>query len=141
MKKCIHCKESKQLSEFTWRKDRKQWLTSCIPCTTEMKKESEKALRSNPQWKQALRDRRIKNTYGLTPDTYNVMYAQQLGCCDICGSEEKDVTGARLHIDHDHDTGEVRGLLCSNCNRGLGMLKDSSEIINKAVAYLKHHGK
>lgn len=54
------------------------------------------------------------------------------GPCEICGKHQ-DV----LRLDHDHSTGEMRGWLCTNCNRGLGYLKDSTEVLMKALAYLE----
>ena len=54
--------------------------------------------------------------------------------CAICGSEDN------LHIDHNHDTGEVRGVLCNCCNRGLGLFGDNSELLKAAIGYLKENG-
>lgn len=77
----------------------------------------------------------LKYRYGITPETFNEMFLQQDGKCAICGVEYH----ATLHIDHCHTTGKVRGLLCNNCNRGLGHFKDSKEILMKAKEYLDHH--
>ena len=57
-------------------------------------------------------------------------------CCAICKTHS-DLLPRNLAVDHCHTTGKVRGLLCTNCNIGLGMLKDSSEILNLAIKYLK----
>jgi protein-arginine kinase activator protein McsA len=58
--------------------------------------------------------------------------------CYICNSGPAN--NQSLHVDHDHITGKVRKLLCNNCNNGIGKLKDSIEILNKAIKYLKEHG-
>jgi hypothetical protein len=72
----------------------------------------------------------IKRQYGLDAELHGGMYAQQAGRCAIC-----DMKGD-LVVDHDHSTGEVRGLLCSHCNLALGLMKDSPLALTKAIAYL-----
>jgi hypothetical protein len=69
-------------------------------------------------------------SYGLTPSDYQEMHLAQNGKCAICGSFEF------LHIDHCHKTGQVRGLLCNTCNKGIGHLQDSVVVMGKAIAYL-----
>jgi hypothetical protein len=75
----------------------------------------------------------IKN---MTYDRYLQMLESQNNCCAICGLH-KDTFQKQLAVDHDHKTGEPRGLLCLNCNNGLGKLKDSVELLEKAINYLK----
>ena len=65
---------------------------------------------------------------------YDVLYEAQHGCCAICSEPEEKFSW--LCIDHDHVTGRVRGLLCPNCNRGLGLLGDSEHLLQKAKDYL-----
>jgi hypothetical protein len=79
--------------------------------------------------------RRRVRRYGITLETYNVLFAKQEGKCAICERHQSECKRA-FAVDHDHDTGEVRGLLCSNCNTALGLLKDSPEITEKATQYL-----
>jgi hypothetical protein len=67
-------------------------------------------------------------------EEYEAMLSKQCGACAICKRPSPD--GRRLHIDHDHSTGLVRGLLCHDCNRGLGIFKDSHVILKAAVKYL-----
>ena len=80
----------------------------------------------------------IGRTYGLKEQDYEQMVAEQNNLCAICGKKEE---GKVLCIDHDHATGKVRGLLCSNCNIGLGNLKEDIQIFLAAIAYLKKYGK
>lgn len=80
-------------------------------------------------------ERRRFTRYGLTPDAYADIVERQSGVCAICGSDGGGT--ASLHIDHDHNTGRVRGLLCSNCNRGIGHLQDAPGILAVAIAYLE----
>ena len=77
----------------------------------------------------------IHNLYGLTEDDYNRIYDEQKGCCVLCGKHQSELK-LTLCIDHDHETGRIRGLLCSNCNMALGLLKDDVEIMQKAIEYI-----
>jgi hypothetical protein len=75
---------------------------------------------------------RLKKLYGLTVEQFEELRSLQNNRCKICGVEM-----LRPNVDHNHQTGKVRGLLCNNCNRGLGHLKDSIPNLLSAVAYLK----
>jgi hypothetical protein len=79
--------------------------------------------------------RGIKN---FTYEQFEKMREAQNNRCYICNSGPAN--NQSLHVDHDHITGKVRKLLCNNCNNGIGKLKDSIEILNKAIKYLKEHG-
>lgn len=79
-----------------------------------------------------------KRRYGITSQEYDDKYAAQKGCCTICGVHQSDVKSA-LAVDHDHTTGDVRDLLCSACNGGIGNLQDSVELCLKAAEYLRRH--
>jgi len=81
---------------------------------------------------------KLKRLFGITPEDYDRMFAEQRGVCGICGSASPD--GRRLHVDHDHTSNKVRGLLCHDCNRGLGIFKDSAARLERAVRYLKRTG-
>jgi hypothetical protein len=72
--------------------------------------------------------------YGLTFDEFSEMLKQQDGRCAICGDQPE-----KLDVDHDHDTGKVRALLCPPCNRGLGQFRDRIGVVLAAVAYLELH--
>ena len=84
----------------------------------------------------------LKKNYGITLEVYNEILENQNGKCALCGAEANDTINgkvARLAVDHNHETGEIRGLLCGNCNRGIGNLQDSTEILTKAIDYLQNH--
>lgn len=68
--------------------------------------------------------------YGISLDTYNSLVVKQNSCCAICGETRK------LYVDHNHITNKVRGLLCRECNVGLGYFKDNKSILLEAVEYL-----
>jgi len=74
---------------------------------------------------------------GITPAELVDRYERQEGCCAICRTEVPLIDSA---IDHNHDTGEFRGVLCKQCNRALGMFKDSPAILRSAVEYLEAFG-
>ena len=80
---------------------------------------------------------RIKRLYGLTDIQYQELLKSQNGGCGICGKIKKKYN---LSVDHDHKTGKIRGLLCSPCNRALGILGDSSEALQKVLRYLNNLG-
>lgn len=73
--------------------------------------------------------------YGLTPDMYRQVLEAQSGVCDICKGPPNGKDD-QYHVDHDHVTGRVRGLLCTRCNQGLGMFKDDVSSLARAVEYL-----
>lgn len=83
-----------------------------------------------------MRSNRMLKNYGITMADYNKMYQEQEGCCKICGRHETEFPN-RLAIDHDHETGKVRSLLCSPCNVSLGGFQDSVIVVEKALKYLK----
>lgn len=80
----------------------------------------------------------LKRRFGITYENYQQRLRQQAGVCAICKKTEVSKVG-RLAVDHNHRTGKIRALLCSNCNRGLGCFKDSSELLQAAVIYLKEY--
>jgi hypothetical protein len=69
--------------------------------------------------------------YKISLEEYIQMYNNQKGCCAIC-----DIYFPILRIDHDHTTNKIRGLLCHLCNTGMGLLKDNTEILQRAIKYL-----
>lgn len=88
-------------------------------------------------FKNAGRWRALK--YNITEDRFWEMMREQGSACAICGAEFK-AGGRRMAIDHNHLTGEVRGILCTKCNLGLGTLQDSPYILRAAVKYLAERG-
>lgn len=89
------------------------------------------------------RGKRLLDEYGLTIAEYDRLFLKQKGRCAVCGSTSPNSKRARSDmsfcVDHDHVTGQVRGLLCQACNRALGMLKDDPELLEKAARYIRHH--
>jgi hypothetical protein len=106
-------------------------------------------LKRNKDWRESHKEH-LKNyrheqdlvyNYNITREQYNQMLESQNGVCAICGKEETIVDKRinriiLLAVDHDHQTGKVRGLLCSHCNKALGGFKDNTGLLNKAINYL-----
>ena len=89
------------------------------------------------------RARRIKHRYGITLEQYQTMVEERKNLCDVCGKPPSNVNtrahwNKKLCIDHNHDTGEVRGLLCNDCNLAVGYGK-TPEILERAASYLRLH--
>lgn len=80
----------------------------------------------------------VETIYGLTEERYFEKIKEQGNLCAICGKKDE---GRVLCVDHDHKTGQVRGLLCNNCNVGLGNLKDDIQILQSAIGYLHKYSK
>lgn len=97
--------------------------------------------KANPEYH---RSSELRKKYNITLDDYNKMLSDQGGVCAICGNPETRVDKridkvSNLAVDHCHDTGKVRGLLCHACNAMLGQSGDSVERLGQGIAYLKNH--
>lgn len=79
-------------------------------------------------------DTKRKIRYGLSKDDYRSLFNDQRGRCAICTEE---IEPRKLHVDHDHKTGRVRGLLCAQCNHVLGNAHDRVDVLESAIRYLK----
>lgn len=90
--------------------------------------------KANPEY---FRRWALKNLYGITLEDYDQRLDRQGGGCAICGAEPWTQKHGRLHVDHDHKTSEVRGLLCFDCNVALGAFKDNQTRLLRAISYLK----
>lgn len=84
----------------------------------------------------------FKKKFGITLDDYDKMFESQKGVCAICAEKETFTVKGRIHslaVDHDHATGEIRGLLCRACNQMLGLSKDKIETLEAAIVYLSKY--
>lgn len=136
-KKCTACFEVKTAEEFSKHpRGADGRLTQCKACVKAKNAARAAAL---PQKRRAAG---LKQNYGITYDQYERWLELRGHSCEICGYEmPKDARGAaaRLHVDHDHSTGALRGLLCSKCNAGLGHFKDDPGLLYVAAEYLEEH--
>lgn len=91
---------------------------------------------STPEYRQLNRERMVLAKYGLTPAQLAALIEAQGNRCAICGGE-RNGPGTRLHIDHCHDTGKVRGMLCTKCNTAIGLLDDDPTRAEQVARYLR----
>ena len=122
-KTCTKCGLAKDENEFESQRN------ACKACRCEYHRSNQIGRR----WKYATK-------YGITLEDYDQILLSQNGVCAICHTTDPGGPGKRFVVDHNHDTGDVRGLLCNNCNRGIGYLKDSPNILSSALTYLSTNG-
>ena len=81
----------------------------------------------------------LKHLYGITLEQYDEKLAEQHNCCAICGTLVPGHNHKHFSVDHDHENGKIRGLLCHYCNRGLGFLRDDIKIVENTLNYLRKY--
>lgn len=90
--------------------------------------------------RESKKEKHLQRKYGMTLSDYLQMYHNQQGTCKICKSpfeiQMENAWNKTANVDHCHTTGKIRGLLCNNCNRGIGHLKDSPDLLRAAAEYL-----
>jgi hypothetical protein len=128
---CKKCNKYKTCDKFFIKKSKNEnhWRFN-TPC-----KECHKKEYQNDSRKRYLKFYSKKRNFGISECDYNKMLQKQNNCCSICNVNKADIK-RDFAIDHCHITGEIRGLLCANCNTGIGMLKDDINILIKAIEYL-----
>lgn len=145
-KYCTKCHEVKRLDEFSPSSGgRKKRRNRCKLCHCAEKKLY--YIEKGYEYRRSI-DRKswLHKGYGLTLDDYQRMWDAQGGLCAICHRPEtliQSPTGVAslLGVDHDHTTGEIRGLLCSACNRGIGLFDESVNSLRAAVDYLESYAR
>jgi hypothetical protein len=143
---CSKCKIKKPINEFYTDKRAKDKAFSqckkCIinqhktPAGKKIKKNATNKYQKTLRGKESHRNNRLKAKYGITLEEYNKILKSQGGVCKVCGTGDPGGKYGIFHVDHNHKTGKIRGLLCNECNRGLGAFKDSIWSLIKAIWYL-----
>jgi hypothetical protein len=158
MKRCKKCGESKPLDEFYEAVGMADgYRSECKACHRAARKRwyaanRAKAIAGVKRWQQANRveynvkqrayrskrrdierDAHLRRTFGMTQADYDELLARQGGGCGICGKKPGKIA---LHVDHDHETGEIRGLLCVRCNNALGQFHDDPILLERAADYV-----
>lgn len=146
MKSCNKCKVSRPFQDFAKSKDTRDGLQlKCKQCNKEYRAANrDKLLAQSKQYREANKDTvsasirawRLRNDFGISVEDYGRMHTEQGGCCACCGTPES-LLPRRLAVDHCHETGQVRALLCTNCNIGIGMFKEDIQRLEQAITYLE----
>lgn len=142
-KRCLGCKQVLPLSAFHLIRNNKNGkrypYSYCKPCGR--KKRAEWHHTENGQ--RSHRRIGLRKKLGITLEQYDTMLAAQGGVCAICGKVETRLnrrgTVRLLAVDHDHSTGAIRGLLCADCNVGIGYFKDDPSLLRLAATYMDKH--
>jgi len=147
---CSKCEIKKELSCFYNKKSCKFGVASiCKKCSGDRRRDqnSRKALGLSPLPKKRVYNielhdpeykyhTRLKRIYGISIDEYNTILSNQNNCCAICNRHQIEFK-KRMHVDHCHKTGKVRGLLCSNCNQGIGHFYENINFLKNSIKYLE----
>lgn len=126
--RCARCKAEKPEHDFP----RNKRTTSgrhcyCKPCHNAQNREARERAGGSRRY-------HLKKRYGITMQEFDGLLEQQGSLCPIC------LKRPAVHVDHDHSTGNVRGILCEMCNGGLGQFRDNPATIERAIEYLEQHG-
>jgi hypothetical protein len=136
---CSTCKQFRAVEDFVWDKTRDQPSRRCADCHAT----AQRKYNARPGQRLARRASRLRSKCKIEPDDYERRYGEQGGKCLICDTSIPylltDIEGENKDhaVDHDHTTGDVRGLLCSFCNRALGMMQDDPDRLEAAARYLR----
>lgn len=153
---CIGCRKNRTIDNFhKMKRSKRGYGSRCKDCANLYKREYRK---KNPEKFQEYynrerqrdlnyeryRDSYYKYSYGITLEEYDKLMILQNNKCAICLKSETIVDNRtkqvrRLSVDHNHETGKVRGLLCKNCNVGLGLFKENLNIIHNLIKYLENN--
>lgn len=143
---CPACKVEKDLAAYSIVKNgarKGHPVGACKECRSILQKDRK---RKDPTVYERIEwPSKLKRLYGITREQYDSMLAGQKGKCAICGSKDsysrnyKATKVSKFAVDHCHSTGKVRGLLCTKCNRALGMVNDSIETVLRMAEYLRKH--
>lgn len=143
-KVCTKCKINKPIEEFYKIQTKTKYMSSCKVCkrlyvqnwvninrpkTKEYKTTYRIKNRENARLKAKVTH--LKNSYNITPDQLQELKNKQNNKCLLCSKETK------LYVDHCHKSGKIRGLLCPKCNSALGLFFDNTDVLEKAIKYLK----
>ena len=132
-KVCTTCKAEKDINEFYLRGGNYSPNSRKSKC-----KECDKKRVAETYWKDPsiYQNNHLKRNYGITLNEYNQMLVEQGHRCKTCGTTEPGGKHGKFMVDHSHNTGEVRGLLCKSCNIALGEVGDNIQTLEAMIKYL-----
>jgi hypothetical protein len=129
------CSKCRNQQSYEWNRANKDK----VKAANLKNKQKRKDFYSSPEGIESSRRTHLKRMYGITLEEYNVMSEKQDHKCVICGGTEMNNKNKVLCVDHNHTTGEIRGLLCGLCNSGLGKFKDNKQLLLNAIKYLEKY--
>jgi hypothetical protein len=139
-KLCRRCNRVRPAGDFASARGRlNSW---CRDCYRDWRRTN---YQKNPPDPKARRNQHLRRKYGIDARQYDELYAAQGGVCAICENPESKVGGRlrkaklSLCVDHDHDSGEIRGLLCLDCNTGIGLFRHDPSLLTAAIRYLTRY--
>ena len=140
---CTVCGVFKEWESFSWKRS-KRYKDSSKLHQLKQPKCKDCALIETSSWRESqsqerLRDLYYKRMYRMSLENFNYMFTSQKGKCKLCNKDLSLLNNnpERAVVDHCHTTGKVRGILCNECNRGLGYFRDNSEALFRASIYIK----
>ena len=140
-RQCSSCGVEKNLYEDFYKQAKTRahraegYLTQCKFCVLE----KNRMAHAKPKNKQKIWENKLQYRYGITKQDYENLFTKQKGCCAICNTDNPSAKSKKhkyFSVDHCHQTGKIRGLLCATCNSASGLLGDCPLIIAKASSYL-----
>lgn len=135
MRTCTRCNTTLPESRFYKKKRTKDGLTrecdTCLIAASRKGRQERRDRVGEAEWKRIKKQHCLKANYGISLETYEALAEEQYYCCAICQKKTDN-----LCVDHCHETGRVRGLLCHKCNVGLGHFSDDPLVIERALKYL-----
>lgn len=135
---CLRCEAEKPVEDFPLAAERQDGrYPYCLPCKRQLMRDAVARWKTRhpEEYRRSQRKTNLRKK-GMTLEEYEQLAAAQRGRCAICGTEPNGVV---LAVDHCHATGQIRGLLCTPCNMGIGHLRDDPDVLRRAAAYLDHH--
>ena len=146
-KTCTKCLTPKDLEQFPKHKryngGHSSWCYKCLSkrasewAKNNKEKVSESGRKSRNKHPNTRRNAKLMALYGITLSQFEEMSNLQNDICAICPKHKSENKNGKLFVDHSHATGKVRGLLCDDCNRAIGLLKDDPGLLRSAIAYLE----
>ena len=135
-RECRTCSKTKNLigDFYLSRKDPTLASSYCYECKECTRSRVTKNYKKNPA---KHRNTHLLRSYGISSEDFDKLLTEQNHCCAICGTSEPGGRYDTFNVDHCHETGKVRGLLCKSCNIALGEFKDDIDMLKKAVVYLE----
>jgi hypothetical protein len=147
---CKGCNQEKTIDDFFFRKkNTNSYQSKCKECQYSLRKkrywstpEDKRKKLAREKMKKLVesgwtREYRMRTRFGISIEEYEKMLSEQNGGCAICGSFINNNLRKNLAVDHCHNTGKVRGLLCHKCNSGIGFFDDDINLLENAISYLK----